>query len=176
WSRAVNETTRLCLMADPAWNGQEFTSPPTRGWQAWLNVQRVLVSRTPHALAEQFPNPADLHGWTETLRRQWLVDGFDAHDFIYQSRAYDMHDVGATPGFHGVASALASIVAQALILTPPLDLYNPVEDARLAAASIRGATHREIPSKQGHQSASGTTPDDVAFLNRVIGAFLDSGR
>jgi homoserine O-acetyltransferase len=173
WSIAVNETTRSCLMSDPAWDGHEFTAPPTRGWTAWVNVQRVLASRTPEALSEQFANPTHVPRWMETLSHQWLTEGFDAHDFLYQSRAYDLHDVGATPGCDGLASALASVTARTLVATPPLDLYNPVQEARAAAALIPRATHVEIPSNEGHRSASGTNARDVAFLNEVIGAFME---
>jgi homoserine O-acetyltransferase len=173
WSLVVNETTRACLMADPAWNGHEFTAIPVRGWKAWVNVQRVLASRTPEAIAHDFGNPQDVLAWTAALREQWLADGFDANDFLYQSRAYDAHDVGSTPGFDGdTKRALASIEAPVLVLAPPLDLYNPAAEARAAASAIPGARYVEIPSRQGHQSASATAEDDVRFLNQVIGDFV----
>ena len=64
-------------------------------------------------------------------------NGFDAHDYLYQSWAYEAHDVGATAGFNGdTAAALASIHARTLVLAPALDLFNPVQCAREAAALI----------------------------------------
>ena len=51
---------------------------------------------------------------------------FDANDWIYQTWAYERHDVGTTPGFNGdTAKALASIKAKTLILTGTKDLLNP---------------------------------------------------
>jgi homoserine O-acetyltransferase/O-succinyltransferase len=105
----------------------------------------------------------------QALRR---VD-FDAHDYLYQSWAYEAHDVGSTPGFDGTEAALRSVRARALLLAPPLDLFNPPESARDAAASMPNARVLEIPSIEGHLAASNADARDVAFLNRSIGAFLD---
>ena len=58
------------------------------------------------------------------------------------------------------------------LLAPPLDLFNPAQSARDAAAAIPGARFVEIPSVQGHQAAISTKAEDAAVLNRVIGAFL----
>ena len=54
------------------------------------------------------------------------MKAFDANDWIYQTWAYERHDVGTTPGFNGdTAKALASIKAKTLILTGTKDLLNP---------------------------------------------------
>jgi homoserine O-acetyltransferase len=173
WSIAANEATRSCLYADPGWNGSEFTARPERGWKAWVAVQQALVARTPQALAHDFPDPPAVLGWVAERQRTWLDAGFDAHDFLYQSWAYDRHDVGTTPGFGGDwKRALASIRAQVLVLTAPLDLYNPAESGQEAALAIPGATHEVIPSIEGHQSANVTRDEDVAFVNQAVGAFL----
>jgi homoserine O-acetyltransferase len=101
------------------------------------------------------------------------ASGFDATDWLYQSWAYQAHDVGASPGFDGdTGAALASIRARTLILAPPLDVFNPVQRAHAAADAIPGATLIEIPSVQGHQAASSLQAEDAAFLNEEIGAFL----
>jgi predicted ABC-type transport system involved in lysophospholipase L1 biosynthesis ATPase subunit len=98
--------------------------------------------------------------------------GFDATDYLYQSRAYAAHDVGSTPGLAGTAAALARVEARVLVMAPPLDLFNPAGDARKAAVGIPGAVFVEIPSSEGHQSASGTRSTDAAFLNQIIARFL----
>jgi len=99
--------------------------------------------------------------------------GFEAHDYLYQSWAYEAHDVGTTPGFGDkTRRALASIRAATLVLAPPLDLFNPEASAREAAAAIPGACFVEIPSIQGHQAATSTDPRDASFLNGAIGEFL----
>jgi len=173
WAVAVVETARRALTADPAWNGEAFTGYPERGWRAWSGVMSVLASRTPAALHALFDEPLDVLAWMDKLTADNKANGFDATDWLYQSWAYQEHDVGTTPGFDGdIRAALASIGVPALILAPPLDVFNPVQAAREAAQAIPGATLVEIPSLQGHQAAATASQDDVAFLNVRIAEFL----
>ena len=173
WAVLITETARACLMADPAWSGDGFSAVPERGWRAYTGLMIALLSRTPMALAEILPDCAEAHLWFERLFAQNRTLGFDAHDYLYQSWAYEAHDVGTTAGFEGdTEAALASIKAKTLVLAPPLDLFNPAEAARAAAAKIPGAQFIEIPSVQGHQAATSTKAEDAAFLNRIIGEFL----
>ena len=169
WAAAINETSRRAVMADPDWaNGG------TRGWAAWVPLMQLLSGRTPRQLQSEFTSGEAVRGWIEARTTWWLAQGFAPVDWIYQSRAYDAHDVGATAGFDGdTARALASIRADTLVLAPPLDLYNPAEAARWAAEQIPKAALREIPSVWGHQSAAAAAPADALFLNRTIGEFLD---
>lgn len=172
WAVLVTETARSCLMADPAWTGSGFDGVPERGWRAYAGVMSALLSRTPMALDEALPGLAETHDWFEQTVTQVRANGFDATDYLYQSWAYQAHDVGTTPGFRSTDSALASIRARTLVLAPPLDLFNPVESARAAAKAIPGARFAEIPSVQGHQSATSLRTEDAAFLNQVIADFL----
>ena len=105
-----------------------------------------------------------------------MMKAFDANDFIYQSWAYDRHDVGSTPGFGGdTAKALASIKAKTLILTGTKDLLNPDFEPKEAAKNIANVKVVTISpgTVRGHASAGGFNPADVEFLNRETGAFLD---
>jgi homoserine O-acetyltransferase len=173
WAVLATETARSCLMADPAWTGDGFSTEPQRGWRAYTGLMTALLSRTPAALAEFLPDCAEAHLWFEKIHAQNRANGFDAHDYLYQSWAYEAHDVGTTTGFRDdTEAALASINAKTLVLAPPLDLFNPVAAARAAADSIPGAQFVEIPSAQGHQAATSTKAEDAAFLNRVIQEFL----
>ena len=173
WAVLVTETARSCLMADPAWTGDGFSAEPERGWRAYTGLMTALLSRTPAALAQCLPDCADAHLWFEKIHAQNRTNGFDAHDYLYQSWAYEAHDVGTTAGFDGnTSAALASIKAKTLVLAPPLDLFNPAQAARDAAANVPAAQFVEIPSVQGHQAATSTKSEDAAFLNRVIGEFL----
>ena len=175
WAVLVTQTARSCLMADPAWTGDGFRAEPERGWRAYTGLMTALLSRTTAALAQILPDCAEAHLWFEKMHAQNRANGFDAHDYLYQSWAYEAHDVGATAGFDGkTAAALATIKARTLVLAPPLDLFNPAQSAREAAADIPGARFVEIPSVQGHQAATGTKPEHASFLNRVIGEFLKS--
>jgi homoserine O-acetyltransferase len=164
WSALVVATARACLTADPAWTGEGFSRRPDRGWVAYAGLMNALVMRTPGVALER-----DLQEFVAAVEK----NGFDAHDYLYQSWAYESHDVGTTPGFDGVTGrALASIRAKALLLAPPLDLLNPAECAREAAQSIPGAELQEIPSTRGHQAATKESQTGVRFLNEAIGRFL----
>ena len=173
WSIAVNEATRSCLRADRAWSAEGFSAVPEAGWRAWVAVQQALIARTPQALTHDFPNPAAVLPWIAERQQAWLDARFDAHDFLYQSWAYDAHDVGATPGFDGDwRRALGTVKAKTLVLNPALDLYNPAECSAEAARAIPGARHVVIPSMEGHQAANVASAADVAFVNAEIGRFL----
>ncbi len=171
WAVMVTETARACLMADPAWTGDGFAAVPTRGWRAYAGLMNALLMRTPAALASHGDRVA-IHRWFDAVHAQLVDVGFDAHDYLYQSWAYEAHDVGTTPGFAGTDAALASIRARALLLAPPLDLFNPSGSARDAAAAIPCAAFVEIPSIQGHLAATATAADDAAFVDRTIASFL----
>ncbi|HEY6132785.1 MAG TPA: alpha/beta fold hydrolase, partial [Rubrivivax sp.] len=150
WAAAVNETSRRALMSTLDW-----LAGGTQGWSAWVPLMQLLAGRTPSQLEREFSSPAAVQSAIEARTQAWLAQRFAPVDWVYQSWAYDAHDVGGTPGFAGdTARALAAISAPTLVLAPPLDLYNPVESARFAAACIPGAQLVEIPSEWGHQSAS----------------------
>ena len=170
WAVLVTETARACLMADPAWTGTGFDGIPERGWIAYSGLMNALLMRTPEAVDDL----ADPQAWFAQRAAQQRANGFDAHDYLYQSRAYEAHDVGTTPGSAGTADALTSIVARTLVLAPPIDLFNPAGAARAAADGIPGARFVEIPSSQGHLAASRTRAEDAAFLNAAIAAFLEA--
>jgi homoserine O-acetyltransferase len=171
WAAMVVQAARACLMADGSWTGEGFRELPERGWRAYTALMTALLSRTPAAVAEFAPDLQAVHQWFEKLVSHNQAVGFDAHDYLYQSWAYEGHDVGGKLGGN-TAAALASIRARTLLLAPPLDLFNPCEAARWAAQHIPGAQFIEIPSAQGHQAATATRPEDAAFLNRVIGEFM----
>jgi homoserine O-acetyltransferase/O-succinyltransferase len=175
WSVAVVEAARRALMADPAWDGEQFTDYPERGWNAWSAVMSVLAGRTPRALAQMIEAPLDTLKWMDKITADNIANGFDATDWLYQSWAYQAHDVGTTGDFNGdTNAALQSIKARVLVLAPSLDLFNPAQCAQEAADEIPGAVMMEIPSDQGHQAAATASADDVQFLNEEIGDFLDT--
>ena len=173
WAAAVNEASRRALLADP--KALAPNSAAAGGWAAWVPLMQLISGRTPQQVDSEFASASDVIDWIERRTQWWQGQHFAAIDWLYQSRAYDAHDVGATPGFCGdTAAALRSADMPALILAPALDLYNPAGAARYAASHMPAARYVEIPSDWGHQSASMADPDAAAFLNRTIGAFLSA--
>ncbi|MGB8401047.1 MAG: homoserine acetyltransferase, partial [Bradyrhizobium sp.] len=130
----------------------------------------------PDMYAAQFRNGTDVLPWLEAQETA-VLKAFDANDWIYQTFAYERHDVGTTAGFGGdTAKALASIKAKTLILTGTKDLLNPEFEPIEAAKNIAGAKLMTISpgTVTGHAAAGGAIAADVEFLNREVGAFLDA--
>lgn len=173
WSRLLNEVCRRALQSDPTFAGGHYREQPWAGWRSWSLVHRGLAMRTPASVEALAPTPLELERFIERLEREAVDSELDANDWIAQSHAYDSHDIGGTPGFFGdTAAALASIALPVLVMAPPLDLYNPAEEARRAASLIPGARWVEIPSAEGHLAAGGVREREVRFLDRTIATFL----
>lgn len=164
------------LTADAAFQNGDYTSPPTKGleafavvWTAWLFSQewwrRELWRETekPGTTFEQL-----LHNF-----RTDFIPGADANDLILQMRTWEKHDVGATTGFgRDVERALRSIKVPFLYMPSETDLYFPVGDARYEAAFMPKVSLVPIPSLWGHPAGAGADPADEKFLNEKIGEFL----
>jgi homoserine O-acetyltransferase/O-succinyltransferase len=175
WSIAVMEASRKAIMTDAAWKDGNYEAPPEKGVRLFRDIIALLAARTPDMYAAQFTNGLDVLPWMESQETA-LLKAFDANDWIYQSWAYDRHDVGTTPGFNGdTGKALAAIRAKTLILTGTKDLLNPEFEPTAMGKNIPNVTMKTISpgSVTGHASAGGFFPADVEFLNREVGAFLD---
>jgi len=175
WSVTVMEASRKAIMPHPAWNGGNYTSPPEKGIRLWRDILGFLAARSPEMYRDQFQNQLDVLPWLEAQETN-LIRVFDANDWIYQTWAYDRHDVGTTPGMNGdYVKALRAIKAKTIILNGTKDLLNPEWEPQDAARYIRDVRVVTISpgTVTGHAAAGGVFPADVDFLNREIGVFLD---
>ena len=175
WTVAVLETTRKAIMTDPAWMGGDYTGVPEKGVRLWRDILNLLAARTPDMFSDQFSNGVDVLPYM-TAQEDAVLKVFDANDWIYQTWAYEKHDLGTTPGFNGdLVRALRSIKAKTLILTGTKDLLNPEFEPRDAARYIKDVRMITISpgTVTGHASAGGAIPADVDFLNRQVGDFLE---
>lgn len=166
WSVAMNEVARRILMADPGFPSGPYGS----GFEAWAALTRVITNRAPEAL--EGVSAGAIPGLVDQAIATARSLGSDPLDWIYQSWAYDAHDVGTTPGFGGdTPAALRTIKASTQLLVPNLDLYNSVEDAVEAARSIPDATLVRLDSNAGHAVAADTSPQ-LADVRGAIAEFL----
>src|SRR5215831_16038073 len=175
WTVTVLEATRKAIMLDPAWKGGDYTEQPEQGVRLWRDILNFLAARTPEVSRDQFPNQLDILPWMKE-QETGLIKAFDANDWIYQTWAYDRHDIGTTPGMNGdYVKALRAIKAKTLIMTGTKDLLNPEWEPRHAARYIRDVRVETISpgTVTGHASAGGGFPADVDYLNREISQFLD---
>ena len=169
WSQLVNELSRRALFED-----EELTRPRERhsAMRLWAPLTQLVIPSTPEA-TERFADRAALLREIASLEEKLVRHGPDPWDWACQTRAYDAHDVGTTPGFDGdTDEALRSIDAATLLLTPPLDLYNPTGASHDMAPTIPRAELIEIPSDRGHRAATESRAEDADFLNRVVGEFV----
>jgi homoserine O-acetyltransferase/O-succinyltransferase len=175
WTVTVLEATRKAIMLDPTWNGGNYTAPPEKGIRLFRDILGFLAARSPEMYRDQFPTPMDVLPWLEAQETS-LIKAFDANDWIYQTWAYERHDVGTTPGMNGdTVKALGAIKAKTLIMTGTKDLLNPEWEPIDAARHIKDVRVVTISpgTVTGHASAGGAFPADVEFLNRETAGFLD---
>jgi homoserine O-acetyltransferase/O-succinyltransferase len=175
WTVAVLEASRKAIMNDPAWKDGNYDTPPEKGVRLWRDILNLLAARTPDMYSAQFKNGMDALPWMEQQETA-VMKAFDANDWIYQTWAYERHDVGTTPGFNGdTAKVMASIKARTLILTGTKDLLNPEFEVKETGKNIADVKMMTIGpgTVTGHASAGGAGPADVEFLNRETAAFLD---
>ena len=176
WTVAVLETTRKAIMMDPEWKSGDYTAPPEKGVRLWRDILNLLAARTPDMYRTQFKNGMDVLPWM-TQQEDAVMKAFDANDWIYQTWAYEKHDVGTTPGFNGdTAKALASIKAKTLVMTGTKDLLNPEFEPVDAVKNIANVKVVTISpgTVTGHASAGGGFPADVEFINRETTSFLEA--
>ncbi|HTS79041.1 MAG TPA: alpha/beta fold hydrolase [Myxococcaceae bacterium] len=166
------------ITADPAFKGGDYTDEPVRGiettgavWLAWLYSQewwkRELWRKADPASAGM-----TLAQFTDAQIKEFF-SGADANNLILQMRTWQKHDVGTTPGFDAsTEKALRSIVVPVLYLPSATDLYFPLGDAREESRWIRKVAFAPIASLWGHPAGAGASPEDLAFIERKLRAFL----
>ena len=177
WTTGVLEMLRQSIMADPRWKGGNYAAsePPEQGMRLWSGWLSGVIVRTPVYQEGQYPNAQDAIAYLKSVEDAgWKR--MDAVDWIYQSWAYDQHNVGTTPGMNGdYRRALRAIKAKTLILAGTGDLLNPEYEAMEAARYINDARYVAINADRpmGHLSGAGASARENELQNREIGAFLD---
>src|SRR5262249_13213230 len=186
WTVMVLEASRKAIMLDPAWKDGNYEAPPEKGIRLWRDILSFLSARTPDMYAAQFRNGMDVLPWLEQQETS-LLKAFDANDWIYQTWAYERHDVGTTPGFNGdTDKALGSIKAKTLGLRDwtgrkagarPGTRYLHHRDSDPLDAGKKSAGAKMMPTSAAPvpapAAAGGATPADVEFINRETATFLD---
>lgn len=177
WTTGILEMLRQSIMADARWKGGNYAAsePPEQGMRLWAGWLSGVIVRTPLYQESLYPNNMDEVPYLKGVQDAgWKR--MDAVDWIYQSWAYDQHNLGTTPGFNGdYHRALASIKAKTLVLAGSTDLLNPEYEAQEAARYIRDVRYVAINPQRpmGHLSGAGATARENDVQNQEIAAFLD---
>ena len=169
---------RQSIMADPRWAGGNYpaSAPPEQGMRLWAGWLSGVITRTPGFQEFQMPHAPDAVAYLKGVEDAgWKR--MDAVDWVYQSWAYDQHNLGTTSGFNGgYHRALKSIKTKTLIVAGPGDLLNPEYEAMEAAHYIADVRYVAINTQRamGHVSGAGTSAPENEMQNREVGAFLDN--
>jgi homoserine O-acetyltransferase len=102
WTTGVLEMIRQGIMTDPKWAGGNYAAdaPREQGMRLWAGWLSGVITRTPTLQESLYPKSQDSIGFLKNVQDAgWKR--MDADDLIYQSWAYDAHDLGTTPGFGG---------------------------------------------------------------------------
>jgi len=170
WSQAITLISRQLLTADEGWKKGQIS---TETWRAWTALLQVIACSTPTAISHNSPDD-DLSKLLDTELQSLVTNPPDPRDWIWQTIAYDRHDVGTTPGATGTTvEALNRISVPALIMAAPGDLMNPESAAKWASENIPNCAYCEIPSEQGHQAATSIRNLEVQFMDHKIAEFLN---
>lgn len=174
WTTGVLEMLRQSIMTDPAYQGGKYDKPVEKGMRLWAGWLSGVIVRTPTYQNQQFNTPeAEINFLNKLQDASWKR--MDANDWIWQSRAYDRHDIGQTKGFNGdTIAALKSIKAKTLILAGTGDLLNPESDAKESAKYIPNVKYVAINDvmPMGHLSGAGATSNENETQNKAIKQFL----
>ncbi|MDG2196473.1 MAG: alpha/beta fold hydrolase [SAR324 cluster bacterium] len=169
WSQLANALSREILMSDPNWQ-RGFVREEI--WRMWGGLMMGIIPGTPESVQRSIPSFKDAGELLRDFQLQAQNRKIDPRDWVWQTFAYDAHDLADTENRLSAEEVLHSIEIPALIIGAPGDLYNPTEEARKSAALLSNGLYREIPSFLGHAAASDRRAEDADFLNRVISDFL----
>jgi homoserine O-acetyltransferase len=168
------EGFKSAIMADAAFEGGNYKSPPMKGlkasgrhWAAWGFSQEWYRQE----LYKQFGHQSV----EEHLQKFWeaFFGSQDANNLITQAITWQKNNVGNSRGFNGDhEQALRSIKARVLSMPCQTDLYFPPEYAQREAQFLSRVKLLQIPSIWGHIAGLGINATDNDFITKAIKDFL----
>lgn len=171
WASSMTRAARESLLPHINPDGSHN---PNKSWLAWLPVMQILAMRTPLQCDQQFSDVSAISSWYEERLEWWKKLNFHPLDWVYQSYAYDLHDISKVSPYNGdLVSALGSIKAKCLICIPSLDLFNPVEQALKTATSIPNCRLLKLNTSWGHMAASSLDPASTREISNAIDAMMN---
>ena len=149
------EGVKAALMADAAFKGGDYTSPPEAGLKAFARVYAGWAYSQAF-YRERLHRELGFETW-EALLRDWERDhlDWDANDLLAKLRTWQSGDISANTRFGGdFQEALGAIRGRAILAPCTTDLYFPPEDNAIEAQHMPNASLRPFDSAWGHCAAS----------------------
>ncbi len=182
---AFNETSRMAIMADSAWNNGNYDKQPAKG----LSVARMgkfITYMSEKSLQDKFGRNLQKikkirYGFEADfqiesyLRYQGssFVKRFDANSFLYLTRAIDYYDLEGEYG-KSLVEIFKKCKSKFYLFSFTSDWCSPPHEAKRVAKSLNAAgvavNYSEIKSDKGHDSFLLNIPE---FLKAVRG-FVDN--
>lgn len=170
------EGVKAALLADPAFNGGDYDTPPVAGLKAFGRVYLGWVYSQGFFREHRYRERG--FETLEDMLADWENDhlGWDANDLLHKLWTWQRGDIGAGPLFNGdTDAALGAIGARAIIMPSSTDLYFRVEDNRREVAKMANAELRVYETDWGHCVASGDNdPGFHRFFDRAAADLLNA--
>ena len=169
------EGVKAALLADAAFAGGDYTTPPEAGLRAFARVYAGWAySQTFYR--ERLHRELGFESW-EDLLRDWENDhlAWDANDLLAKLRTWQLGDISANARYEGdFEGALGAIKARAILVPCTTDLYFPPEDNAIEARHMPNASLRPHVSAWGHCAASPSREGSnfMRFLNQCVRELL----
>jgi len=169
------EGVKAALLADPAFEGGRYTSPPRRGLAAfgrvyagWAYSQAFFRDGLYRQLGFSSPS-ALLDAWARD-HETW-----DANDLLSMLDTWQTADISDGPHYEGdFPRALSAILARTLVMPVSTDLYFPPDDSRIEVAHLRSGELRIIHTEWGHVAGGPDRNAEATLLiERAVRELLD---
>ncbi|PEN14668.1 homoserine O-acetyltransferase [Longibacter salinarum] len=162
WQIGWSEAQRQAIMADPNWNGGQYTDDarPSRGLSA-ARMMAMVSYRSRGSFEQRFGRrlqsnngsssadaaPFEVESYLRYQGRK-LDDRFDANCYVHLTRQMDSHDISRGRGAY--EDVLASIEQPALVIGISSDVLYPVEEQEELASLLPNASLHVVDSPHGH--------------------------
>ncbi|MCI4671477.1 MAG: homoserine O-acetyltransferase [Bacteroidia bacterium] len=152
WGIAFNEAQRMAIQTDPTWP----MALPFSGMNG-MRAARAIAMMSYRSYngfefkqQEKSNNPIDNFKAASYLNYmgEKIVDRFNAYTYWYLSKAMDSHNLARGRG--KMEDILASIKANAIIISLDGDLLFPPEEQLFLSTYIPNSSHYLVPSLFGH--------------------------
>ncbi|MCY4451294.1 MAG: alpha/beta fold hydrolase [Immundisolibacterales bacterium] len=170
------EGVKAALVADAAFAGGDYDTPPETGLRAFGRVYAGWAySQTFYR--ERLHRELGFETWEELLL-DWERDHleWDANDLLAKLRTWQQGDISANERYRGdFVRALGGIRARAILVPCTTDLYFPPEDNAVEARHMPNAELRPYASAWGHCAATPSREDGdfMRFLDRCVSELLE---
>lgn len=168
------EGVKAALTADAAFQDGWYTTPPTRGLRALARVYAGWGFSQPFYRQELW-REIGYSSLEDFLVGFW--EGFflrkDANNLLAMLWTWQNADISTNPVFHGnLEQALGATKAQAIVLSPEIDLYFPPEDNEREVQHMPNAVCRRMPGVWGHFAGGGLNPADTRLIDDTLKEIL----